>query len=326
MGLKNYQYDVILRQYDARRLHAKYIMDKRREEIYNNCPEILDIDNRIAEQSIRRGRLAILGDISALEGLDADNLALAREKKRLLVKNGYPEEYLSPQYECPLCRDTGYIGGKQCSCFTAAVSKIVSAESNVRGIILDQNFDHFDFSLYSDAPEDYDRFMKCTPYCNIVKVVEQAHNFIDNFDKVYANLLIYGNTGVGKTFLTNCIARELLDSAHTVQYFTAFRFFEYLEKCKFRKDESEREFYDENALIDCDLLIIDDLGTELPNSFTASALYAIINERHLKQHPTIISTNISFDELEGRYSERVYSRICKDYTFLRIIGQDIRRK
>lgn len=325
MGLKNYQYDFILRQYDARRLRSKYILDKRTEEIYNACPEILDIDNRIAEQSVRRARQAILGtNPLALEGLDEDNLSLSLEKKRLLVKYGYPADYLTPRYECEICHDTGFVDGERCSCFRNALSGLIYSESNVRDIIKEQNFDNFDYSLYSDSPADRDPFLRLTPRENINNVTAQAHAFIDSFDSAYRNLLVYGNTGVGKTYLINCIARELLDSAHTVLYYTAFRFFSYVEKCKFRLDETD-ENLSEDYLIDCDLLIIDDLGTELSNAFTTSALYSVINERHLKQHPTIISTNLSFDQLEDRYSERVFSRLSKDYTFLKIIGKDIRK-
>ena len=326
MGLKNYQYDVILRQFDARRLRSKYMLDKRTEEIYNKCPEILDIDNRIAEQSVARAKRAILGDPDALKGLDEDNRNLSMEKKRLLVKNGYPAEYLSPRYECPLCNDTGFVNGERCSCFKQALSNLIYSESNIRDIIKEQNFENFNWSLYSDDNADRDPFMKRTPMENIHEVVDQAHRFIENFDTSYENLLIYGNTGVGKTYLANCIARELLDDAHTVLYYTAFRFFSYIEKCRFKSATPEDSTpVSEDYLIDCDLLIIDDLGTELANSFTTSALYSVINERHLKQRPTIISTNLNFEQIEERYSERVFSRLSKDYSFLKIIGRDIRK-
>lgn len=325
MGLKNHQYDTILRLFDARRLQSRYALDKRTEEVYNKCPEIMDIDNRIAEESVRCAKLAVLGNPSALDGLREANQALVREKERILVKHGFPVWYLTPQYYCETCHDTGFVNGERCTCFKAALTDLIYAESNIRDVIERENFDHFDFSLYSDDPADMDPFMHLTPYQNIVRIVDRAKAFTENFDTTYCNLLIYGNTGVGKTFLSNCIARELLESGHTVMYYTAFRFFSYLEKCKFRyNDEDDNEVISQEYLLDCDLLIIDDLGTELTNSFYASALFSVINERQLRRKSTIISTNLSFEQLEDRYSERVFSRLNKDYVFLKLIGKDIR--
>lgn len=324
MGLKNQQYDIILRKFDSRRIRAKYMLDKRTEEIYNKCPEILDIDNLIASQSVERARRAINGDASALDTLKEDNLALDREKKRLLVKNGYDEDYLSIHYDCPICHDTGFVGTEHCACFKAELAELVHSESNINEIIKDENFDNFDFSLYSDDPADTDDFLRRTPLENIKIVVEQAKAFIRDFDTNPGNLLIYGKTGVGKTYLTNCIAAELLKTAHTVQYFTTFSFFEYIEKCKFRHGDNQGENLSQDFLTDCDLLIIDDLGTELTTTFTLSALYSVLNERLIKNRPTIISTNKMPGELMKTYEERIYSRIAQSFTFLMIIGKDIR--
>ena len=140
----------------------------------------------------------------------------------------------------------------------------------------------------------------------------------------FNNLLIYGNTGVGKTFLCSCIAKELLDTSHSVVYYTAYKFFKLLENDKFHSDENGEDVPRPDYLIDCDLLILDDLGTELTNSYLSSALYSVLNERALKKHSTVISTNLSLYDLNTRYSERIFSRLNKDYAFLKIIGEDIR--
>jgi DNA replication protein DnaC len=156
-------------------------------------------------------------------------------------------------------------------------------------------------------------------------VLRDVKSFIQNFGTSYENLLIYGNTGVGKTFLSNCIAKELLDAGHTVIYLTSFQLFEILEKYKFNTAENYEEIRNRfEYILDCDLLIIDDIGTELNNTFITSQLYQCINERHLKQKSTIISTNLSFDQLKNNYSERIFSRISSHYKLLKIIGDDIR--
>ena len=156
-------------------------------------------------------------------------------------------------------------------------------------------------------------------------IVSICHRFVDEFDTTYDNLLLFGDTGVGKTFLTNCIAKELIEQSHSVIYMSAVRFFDVLADASFHKGSSGtqessvyRDFYD------CDLLIIDDLGTELANSFTSSALFQCINERAIRRKPVIISTNLSLGSLRDIYSERVFSRIASNYKLLKIFGRDLR--
>ena len=159
------------------------------------------------------------------------------------------------------------------------------------------------------------------------KVVRECLSFIKNFNDSSSNLLIYGNPGVGKTFLTNCIARELLNTAHTVLYLTAFQLFSILEKNTFEKSKEDYETSEQfNGIMNCDLLIIDDLGTELNSGFVSSQLYLIINERYLSRKSTIISTNLSLDDMKRLYNERVFSRITSNYKLLKIVGDDIRLK
>ena len=325
MGLTNAQYDLLAYRYDSKRRAAAFALDERIKKIYAEIPEIREIDDNIASESIRRARLAIKGDKSALDSIDDDNNALKAKKEQLLVAHGYPAGYLTAQYDCPICKDTGSVAGQPCDCYKRALSELIYNDSNLAGILKEENFEKFNIDLFSDSPEDIDPNLNLTPRENIRRVVNTAKDFIRNFDDRFENLLIYGNTGVGKTFLCSCIAKELLDTSHTVVYYTAYKFFKYLENDKFRPDEADENLrFGSDYLVNCDLLILDDLGTELTNSFTISALYSVLNERELKQHSTVISTNLHLGNINSRYTERIFSRLSKDYTFLKIFGKDIR--
>ena len=325
MGLTNHQYDLLINRFDEKRMQSRYDLDRRIEEVYSAVPEIREIDKQIAADSIRRARLAIRGDKEALKGIDEDNATLKQKKIGLLTRKGYPQDYLDLSYSCPVCRDTGYVDGRQCTCFKKALMDLIYKDSNLAEILREENFDRFNYELFSDDPKDTDPVIGMTPRENIKRAEALARDFVRNFDDSYSNLLIYGNTGVGKTFLCSCIAKELLDSSHSVIYYTAYKFFHYLENAKFHLSDSDDETtLGDDYLIDCDLLMIDDLGTELTNSFTSSALFSVINERALRRRSTVISTNLSLSDLDSRYSERIFSRINKDYTFIKIIGRDIR--
>jgi DNA replication protein DnaC len=162
----------------------------------------------------------------------------------------------------------------------------------------------------------------------MVGVLDICHNFVDNFqnkERKYSNLLFFGKTGVGKTYLTHCIAKELIERTSSVIYLSAINFFDILSKSEFSKND-EASKNKSSQIYSCDLLIIDDLGTELSNSFTNSALFNTINDRILNYKSTIISTNLVFSELMERYSERLTSRLAKEYTFMKIYGEDLRHK
>ncbi len=329
MPLKNYQYNSILREYDERRLKSHRELEKRQASLYAAIPELDEIDREISSGSVRSAKLSLLGDHAALAGLAARNETLSTRKIELMLAHGYPADYLTPQYQCPDCEDTGYIGTQKCHCFRQAVVDMLYAQSNVRHAIAKENFHTFSFDYYS---KDYiDETTHLSPFDNMQRVVSAAKEFVRTFDDHHDNLLIYGNTGVGKTFLSNCIAGELLSTGHTVIYLTAFQLFDILERYKFGHADNygDDRAYTETAnqfshILDCDLLIIDDLGTELNNTFITSQLYLCINERLLGQRSTIISTNLSFEQLKNNYSERIFSRITSSYTFLKITGEDIR--
>jgi DNA replication protein DnaC len=325
MALKNFQFNKILRDYDYKQLKNKHELDNRTTQVYTAIPEMKEIDDLVVSSAVQCAKLLLLGDDKSLTELKqlADNAG--RRRTELLIAHGYPADYLSPDYQCPDCKDTGYIGKEKCHCFKQAIVDIVYSQSNIKAAIARENFSNFSYDYYSN--DFIEPTTKMSPRENIERVVEACKDYIASFDSGSHNLLLYGNTGVGKTFLANCIAKELLDNAHTVIYLTAFQLFDILEKHKFEKGEESFEFQNQfDYILDCDLLIIDDLGTELNNTFVTSQLYLCINERFLRQKSTIISTNLSLDNININYSERVFSRIASNYTLLKIVGEDIRLK
>ena len=222
-------------------------------------------------------------------------------------------------YTCPLCQDTGYVGSQKCACFKKAEIELLYTQSNLKEILEKENFDHFSFDFYSDTITNDSTGL--TERETARRAYKMAKEFVADFDNSFQNLFFYGDTGVGKTFLSHCIAHDLLDSAHCVLYFSSFELFDFLAGSAFSRGSDAP---DDEPIFDCDLLIIDDLGTELTNSFTGSQLYYFIEERHVNKRSTIISTNLSFADLRDRYSERIFSRFTGYYDFKQIIGTDIR--
>lgn len=325
MGLKNIQYNKVIREYDAKQLRNRHTVEEKYKLLQKKIPGFHELDVCIAQESVAMAKLALKGDTNAIDTLRKKIQELSAEKENLLVANGYPVDYLTPDYDCPICKDTGYVGREKCQCFKQAIVDLLYTQSNIRNAIENENFDTFSYEYYDKTYVEPTTGL--TPYDNMHKVVRECLNFIKNFDSSYDNILFYGNTGVGKTFLSNCIARELLRRSHTVIYLTSFQLFDILEKNKFKKGDENFEIEEQfQGIMDCDLLIIDDLGTELNNSFISSQLYLCINERILSKKSTIISTNLSLDELNRQYSERIFSRITSNYKLLKIIGEDIRLK
>lgn len=326
MKLTPSQYDTLKSRFNQKRINARYELDKRTEEIYEKLPKVKEIDLAMASESVKAGKAALSGDDSLASALDETIKKLALEKNKLLTENGYDPGYLTEHFECPKCNDTGFIGNEPCGCFKAAMTDLIFEESNISDIIRKENFSTFDTSLYSDDPADYDKDLECTPYGNILQVLKKVRAFTDNFDAAPSNLLIYGNTGLGKTFLTNCIACELLRSSHTVMYYTTFSLYDMLSKSIRSDSEYRDQRINKDGLLTCELLIIDDLGSEMANSFTESNLYSIVNERLRNGLSTVISTNLSPRQLNDKYGERLFSRFMKDYQFIKLIGSDIRVK
>ena len=221
----------------------------------------------------------------------------------------------------PKCRDTGYINGTQkCACFKKAAVDLLYRQSNVEELLKAENFSQFSLDYYSDSLTSTG-----TPLTSreaAAAALEKSQAFVRNFGSSFENLFFYGDTGVGKTFLSHCIARELIEQSFCVIYFTAFDLFDLFARYTFSSSEEAKDAH--ANIFDCDLLIIDDLGTELTNSFVSSQLFLCINERILRKKSTIISTNLPLDRFMETYSERTFSRISSNYTIIKLFGNDIR--
>ena len=316
MGISANQYGSIMDQYDRTRMKNQRILDQRTEALHKEIPELEELQGQIIQLSFQQARNELLQPEQAQSTAAryARHMqALFEKKQALLEEHGYPKDYLSPVYTCPDCHDTGYIDGRPCHCLTKAQADFLYANANLSDILLEENFDTFDSEYYDDTTVNDN--LSLTPKENINKLKDICLDFIKHFDDAYDNLIFYGPTGVGKTFLTHCIAKELLDTGHTVVYLTSLQLFDILEKGRFGKDEESEQIRTKtDYLIHSDLLIIDDLGTELTNSFTISELYHFIEERHLQQKSTILSTNLTFQELLNRYGERIFSRFTATIT------------
>lgn len=297
-------------------------MEQRYQEVTTAIPELPKLDEEIRVLALAHAKARLARQDGAAD-LSSDITAISRKKEQLLISHGFSSDYLKPVYTCPDCQDTGYIDGKKCSCLEREIVNFLYSQSNLKDILDYENFSHFNLEYY---PDDYtEEATGLTPRDNIRNVLSAVRAFIKNFSTESGNLLLYGNTGVGKTFLTNCIAKELLDKSYTVVYLTSVKLFDILETNKFDREISRTEKDASlSYILASDLLIIDDLGTELNNSFTSSQLYHCIDTRLTRHCSTIISTNLSFDDLREHYSERIFSRITSNYTLLKITGDDIR--
>ena len=312
----------ILHDYDQTRLKNSRIEQDRQSEVYTKLPRIRELDEEIKLSYLNAAKMSIMNkDTSEIDKIKAKTRELSHERNKLLAKAGYSTDYLSPLYDCPICQDTGFVNQQKCSCFRLKIIDALYIQSNMQNVFEKENFNTFKTSYYSkEIPES----KGYSPYDNIISVLERAHNFIDTFDENNtAGILIYGETGLGKTFLTNCIAKELLDREHSVFYLSTNELFDQILSNYIMNNNTDYEdLY--SYLYTCELLIIDDLGTELTNNFVRSQLFEIINKREISAKKMLISTNLSMKDLRGRYSERIMSRIIDNYTVFNIYGDNIR--
>ncbi len=329
MPLQNSDYEAIMREYSRRQAMNYRLLEERRQKAYNIFPRLKEIEDEMASLSAQKIHQLLNGSDDKSLDLAGALSSLKAEKSALLKAAGLPENYLSHPYTCPLCRDTGYIDGQKCSCFQKAVADLLYARSGFSEGEITETLDTFSLEYYSDTAVVPSAGM--TERALARNALQSARAFVSAFPETGANLLFYGETGTGKTFLSRAIAGEALKRGHSVLYYSAHELFDKAARHRFGKDaspytSSEREdfSFQEEAFFDCSLLIIDDLGTEVTNAFVSSFLFLCINERLLRHKSTIISTNLTLQELSSVYSERIFSRLISHYEARRLTCRDIR--
>ena len=259
----------------------------------------------------------------AIDALREENLDLQQEKRLLLTQMGLPGDYLEEKPACPRCNDTGFLGSEVCSCLRSYYVREQNKELSGLLDLGSQSFETFDFDYYSPLP---DSELGISPRANMERVYDVCQDYAHEFSPKSGNLLLSGGTGLGKTFLSASIARVVSASGHSVVYDTAGHIFSLFEAQKFGRETDEETDGAVSRALGCDLLILDDLGTELMTSFVQSAIYQIINTRLITGKKTVISTNLRPDEIGRRYGAPVLSRLQGEYQLLLFFGEDIRRR
>jgi len=318
----------IMTEYNRKRLKAAHNSVLKREKLYDKIPRLEEIEKQIKLSSINFSKLFLSNPVNLQDqilNIKGEIECLKQQRKEIYEQYNIPDNYLETEYECVKCNDTGYTpDGKKCSCFNKQIINNLYTMSNMVHMLKIENFDSFDISVFSN--EIY-KSEKLTPKQNMYYILEISEDFCCNFNDTNMNLLFYGGTGLGKTFMCNCIAKALINKEISVLYQTAFSLFEIIETHKFNKqNETEENRINYNMIFECDLLIIDDLGTEVGNSFTNAELFNIINERLITEKKTIISTNLSFEQLREAYSDRIMSRVINNFAPLKFYGKDLRFK
>lgn len=311
-------YNSIKKQYlDIRLKHARELEDKK-NHIRSSIPEFAEIENSIIDTSMdySRKRMAVKTGSDEHKKLSEQYksklLELRMAKNKLLIQNGYNSDYLEEVFDCDKCLDTGFIDGQKCICYKLKEVQLVYGAYYIDNLLSTNNFSNLSRDYYTDEE-----------LVHFDKAVETCHNFINNFNSDYRNLLFYGKVGTGKSFLSGCIAKELIDKGLSVVYFSSNELFRAISDYTFSKDRQGADSL-MSILYECDLLVIDDLGTEYVNDFIRNQLFNIINERILRQKSLIISTNLSLEGIRENYTDRVLSRLYDSFEIIKLSAKDIR--
>ena len=297
-----------------RRKKAETENEERIREINEKIPQIREINEVIFNTGkelisiISNGKGKDISD--KVEQLKQYNLGAQAMSRKILAEYGYPEDYLDMHYTCPKCCDRGYNGSKFCDCFKTICGKLAADELNKNSQLSLSSFDSFSLTYYSGEN-----------YSAMKKILEYTMQYAATFTPDSKSILMFGQTGLGKTHLSLAIANKVLEKGYGVIYDSAINILRSIEKEHFSHDHSSEMI---DIVMDTDLLILDDLGTEYETPFYNATIYNIINTRLNRRKPSIISTNLDFSGISRRYDKRVMSRIISEYSCLEFKGEDVR--
>lgn len=317
MGYNPEIYAGLRDEWEQRRKSAIAESEMRLQELHARFPEIAAIDRAMAQAGADVMRTAMNGGNidGRLAQLKEENLKLQKRRGDFLEQHGYAADYSDIHYACPICRDTGFDGRKMCSCLRLALIEEGMKHSGIGKLIRTQSFDSFSLKYYQDDPATLE---------NMKYILETARAYAENFTAgTTDSLLLLGQTGLGKTHLSSAIAKRLIERGYDVRYESAQNIFSAFEDERFHSgyDRSAKET---DRYLECDLLIMDDLGAEMKSQFSAACLYNIINTRINRGKATVVSTNLTQSEIRSRYSDRIASRFFGEFITLAFRGTDVR--
>lgn len=310
--------------FDKRREQSDAHMASRREHIYAQIPEIEQIEAslRVCALDAAMATLSAPDPGAAIRAIGKRSLDLQAKRAELLVERGYSYDYLTQTYRCKKCGDTGFIGSTPCECFLAECKAEQIRQLSSLLDVAGASFETFRLDYYSDVKDArYD----VSPRKNMASNLQICRDFAERFGEKTDSLILYGGPGLGKTFLSACIASSVIEKGHSVAYETAYNLFLNLENERFNRASD-----DVKAVIrryfTCDLLILDDLGTEMVSALSTAALYNLLNTRAAQKLPIVITSNIHIDALTERYSTQIHSRLAGEFIPLFFFGEDIRSR
>lgn len=299
---------------------------RRKQAFFKHYPRAREIEKALSSTAIQVARAVLAGNddkIALLNEFKEKNLRLQSELAEILKKASLPEDYLEVRYNCSLCKDQGHVGGKTCGCLKQLLKKEAYDRLNQLSPLALCTFSSFSLDYYSTIPIAGSTL---TPRKRMEDIFRYCRDYAENFTANSPSLLMQGATGLGKTHLSLAIAKAAIDKGYGVIYGSTQNIVTKLEKERFRYNHDTSPAESEQYFIDCDLLILDDLGTEFSTQFSNAAIYNIVNSRIMTGKPTIISTNLSMKELERSYTERLVSRIMGNNIRLAFLGGDVRQK